>query len=107
MDDLIFSIILYVIMAMGILSVAWMRSGMKGITDDLLKRLFRRLVALTMIAIVFAAWILISEISVGSQTVHRFVISISLVGMFALISGAALSVKKIGDTYGFNVPEKK
>jgi uncharacterized membrane protein len=107
MDDAVFSVIIYVILSMGLLSVAWLRTGMKGITDNLLKELFRYLSALTMVTIAFTIGILFIEIMSSSGLVYRTVISISLVAIFALISGAARSVKKIGDVYGFNVPDAK
>lgn len=107
MDDAVFSIIIYVILTMGLFSMAWFRTGMKGITDKMLKDLFRYLSALTMVTIVFTIGILFIEIMSASSLVYRTIIAISLVSIFALISGAALSVKKIGDVYGFNVPDTK
>ncbi len=103
MDDLIFSLILYVVMAMGMLSVAWFRNGMRGITDPLFKSLFRYLTALTILAVIFAIWVLVSGLRQPELLTNRFVTSISLVAIFALLSGASLAVKKIGDMYGFKV----
>lgn len=108
MDDAIFSVIIYVIVSLGLISLAWLRSGMRGITDELLKNLFRYLVALTVIAIVFSLWVLLSEVGKQRDTLtYRFVVSVSLVAIFALISRASLVVKRIGDTYGFEVGPKK
>jgi len=107
MDDLSFSIIVYVIVSIGLVSVAWLFGGMKKISDRLLKDMFRRLVALTIVTIAFAFWILLSTLQELEGPVYRFTMLISLVAVFATISGAALSAKKICDEYGFNVPEKK
>lgn len=101
MNELFFSLILYIVISMGLISIAWIRTGMKRISDELILALFRYLVALTLTAIIFSLWILLSSNIIWDSFIFNFVNAIALVAIFALISGAARSVKAISDVYGF------
>ncbi len=103
MDDVVLAVIIYVIMSMGFISLAWLRKAGRGITDTLISGLFRYLVALTVVAIAFASWILAMSKIGGFGADDFYVISIFLVAIFALISGSALAAKRIGELYGFEV----
>jgi len=106
MDDVVLAVIIYLIIAMGFISLAWLRKAGKSITDTLISGLFRYLVALTIVAIVFACWIMaLSKMGPLAGQENFYVISIFLVALFALISGSALAAKKIGEMYGFAVDE--
>jgi len=107
MDDISFSIIVYVIVSIGLVSLAWLSTGMKKISDKLLKDLFRKLMALTAVAIAFAFWILVSTVQNVEDSMYRFVMTVSLVAVFGAISGAAMAAKSISDEYGFKVEEPK
>ncbi len=107
MDEVIISAVAYVIVAMGIISLAWLRKANQGITDYLISRMFRYLIALSGVAIMFAVWIMISaHTMVIDELSNRYMIALFLVIMFLLISGAALAAKRIGDLYGFAVKEE-
>ena len=102
MDDAILVVIIYLIIAMGFISLAWLRKAGKGITDTLISNLFRYLVALTIVAIVFACWIMVllkMEKLAGDS--NFYVVTIFLVALFALISGSSLAAKRVGEMYGF------
>jgi hypothetical protein len=109
MDTPVFAVIIYIIVSMGMLSIAWIKKAMDRLTDPLIKDLFKNLIVLTIISIAFSMWVIISSTYAGEKdiTSYQFVISISLVAIFAAISKGALSAKKISDVYGFKVDEQK
>jgi len=107
MDEITFSITIYLVISFGIVSLAWIRSARKVISDDLLKRQFRSLSALILVAILFSLLLLTMGIQEVDGSFYRSVVSISLIALFALITRSALAARKIGEVYGFKVFDKK
>jgi len=94
--------------AAGFISAFWVRLGMNGITDPLIKRLFKYIMALITslmaISLLFIAWMALHDGSPRDMMpmVYLFVLSVS-----ALMLGSSLAVRHIGDEYGFKVEEKR
>lgn len=110
MANIILLVLFCGIATIGIASVFWARRGMSGVTDALILKLFQYTIALIItsmaLSLAFVAWIFISTelTDKGATTMASYIF---LVAILALISGTALAAKKIGDVYGFKVPDKK
>ena len=99
------ALVIYIIAALGFISLIWVRKGMRGISDPLINGLFQRVVLLIIVGIAFAAWnftVVTKLVSVGNEVYMSFG-SLFLVLLFMAISNIAMSIKKIGDTFGFTV----
>jgi hypothetical protein len=108
MDDVALLAVLYLVISMGFISIVWLRRGMVGITDRVIRGLFRSLTAMTTVALIFAIWIFISmRMGTTEEAFYWVITTVSLVAIFALISNAALAAKRIGDLYGFKVEDRK
>ena len=96
---------------MGAVSILWISRGMKGITDPLIQKLFKYImaliVALIAVSLLFITWTYLSpdiqspDGPTRDPTLYAFLVSIS-----ALIIGSSVAVKRIGDEYGFIVKEE-
>lgn len=106
MNEPVFIFVFYLILAMGFISLVWLRKGFVSITDKVIRKLFIYLLLLTLVCFVYAGWKFIWMQNTGVDAwVVTFVDAISITILFALISGAALCAKQIGQLYGFKVPE--
>jgi len=95
------------VLAIGALSLYWVMRGMSGITDTLIKKLFSYMLALIIalitVSLVFVIWISISTELLPANRAMGSLTYLFIVAILALISGAALAAKRIGDVYGFKV----
>jgi hypothetical protein len=106
-----FWIVSVVMILVGILSVLWISRGMKEISDPLIKKLFKYIMALITaliaVSLVFMVWVSLSpEVNVPEETTKEPTIYVFLVSISALIVGSSIAVKRIGDEYGFKVDDK-
>ncbi|MBN2518315.1 MAG: hypothetical protein JXB14_05700 [Candidatus Altiarchaeota archaeon] len=91
---------------MGFISVVWLRKGLRSISDNLIRRMFTYLVLLTFVCFIYATWKFILLQNMSSEAlIITFTDAIIITSLFALISGAALCAKQIGELYGFKVGE--
>lgn len=104
MDDVVLLGIVYLVISMGFISILWLRRGVAGITDRVISGLFRSLIAMTAVALVFSIWVFVST---KTGVTYESVTLLLLVAIFALISRAALTAKQIGELYGFKVTDRK
>ena len=106
MSELIFIFVFYLILAMGFISLVWLRKGLIGITDKVIRRLFIYLLLLTLVCFMYAGWKFVWVQNIYTNLwITAFVDAIIITTLFALISGAALCAKQIGELYGFKVSE--
>lgn len=107
MTDTVFMVALAAVLAIGALSLYWVMRGMSGITDTLIKKLFSfmlaLIIALITVSLVFVIWISISTELLPANKAMGSLTYLFIVAILALISGAALAAKRIGDVYGFKV----
>lgn len=110
MNDALFVVMLCLVTAIGVVSIALVRIGIGGITDRMIKSLFNYILALILalmaVSLLFVAWISASDnvnldgISSG-PLMYAFLVSV-----FAIVVGSALAVKRTGDMYGFRIKDK-
>jgi hypothetical protein len=105
MEMVINALVVYLIASLGFISLIWVKKGMRGISDPLIEGLFQRVVLLIIVGIAFAAWnfLVVTKLISVSNYVYMSLESLFLVLLFMAISNIAMSIKKIGDTYGFTV----
>lgn len=107
MTDTVFMAAFAAVLAIGALSIYWVKRGMSGITDGLIKKLFSYMlgliVALITVSLVFVMWVSISTELLPANKAMGSLTYLFIVAILALISGAALAAKRIGDVYGFKV----
>ncbi len=107
MTDTVFMAAFAAVLAIGAISLYWVMRGMSGITDTLIKKLFSYMLALIIalitVSLVFVIWISISTELMPANKAMGSLTYLFIVAILALISGAALAAKRIGDVYGFKV----
>jgi len=104
MDEPIFIFVFYLILAMGFISLIWLRRGFISISDKIIRKLFIYLLSLTLVCFIYAGWKFIGIWSMnGESLITTFIDALFITVFFALISGAALCSKQIGELYGFKV----
>lgn len=105
MSDVIFSIIGYIVVVLGIISIFWIYQGSKKLTEGGIKTLFRYLFVLSTVCFVYVLWIIILVLFPGllmefSSTLISVQLFFSVI-LFTVITRIALHIKKLGELYGF------
>jgi len=110
MDDMLFAVVFCLVAAIGVISVAFVRIGIKGITDKMIRSLFNYIMALIVslmaVALLFVVWISSKGLVNIDQSSSGLITYLFLISIFVLILGSSLAVKKIGDMYGFRIKDK-
>ena len=104
MDEPIFIFVFYLVLAMGFISLVWLRRGFISISDRILRKLFAYLFFLALVCFIYAGWKFMLVQNIDSNSLANTPIdAIFITVFFAVISGVALCSKQIGDMYGFKV----
>ncbi len=111
MTSTILLVAVLAILAVGAVSVLWIRRSMKGVTDALIERLFNHvlalIIALAAVLLVLVIFLSTTEPVMDHNGTGWALAMVLVVSMLALISGAAVDIKRIGDVYGFKVGEDR
>jgi len=107
---MLFAVVFCLVAAIGVISVAFVRIGIKGITDKMIRSLFNYIMALIVslmaVALLFVVWISSKGLVNIDQSSSGLITYLFLISIFVLILGSSLAVKKIGDMYGFRIKDK-
>jgi len=111
MNDIFFVVMFCLVAAIGAISIVFVRIGIRGITDKLIRSLFNYVLAMILslvsISLLFVIWMSSSDHLFGiDKASSGLLIYLFIVSIFIIVLGSALAVKQTGDLYGFRIKEK-
>ena len=103
MDEAIIGLVAYLVLGMGLISIIWIFKGMKKLTTGLIKGLFKYLLAIASLCLIYAAFnfcLVVGVIEINDP-LSGLIHDVFIVVLFIIITRMALHAKFMGETYGF------